>query len=141
MIYHTASPHETENVGEMFSNSLEKGMVLAFRGDLGAGKTAFIRGLAKGLGYTGRVTSPTYAIVNEYEGGRLTLLHFDLYRLEQADELYDLGWEDYLARDAVCAVEWSERAQGYLPASTIYITISRGETDEMREIEIKEAAK
>ena len=81
---------------------------MAFTGDLGAGKTAFTRGIARGLGIGDRVTSPTFAIVNEYEGGRLPLFHFDMYRLTSSDELFDIGWEDYLARGGVCAVEWSE---------------------------------
>ena len=82
--------------------------MLAYRGDLGAGKTAFTRGLARGLGYTEPVTSPTYTIVNEYLGGRLPLFHFDMYRLSSDDDLWDIGWEDYLERGGVCAVEWSE---------------------------------
>ncbi|MDY3782589.1 MAG: tRNA (adenosine(37)-N6)-threonylcarbamoyltransferase complex ATPase subunit type 1 TsaE, partial [Candidatus Faecousia sp.] len=87
---------------------LKPGTVLAYRGDLGAGKTAFTRGLARGLGYTEPVTSPTYTIVNEYLGGRMPLFHFDMYRLSSADDLFDIGWEDYLERGGVCAVEWSE---------------------------------
>ncbi len=105
----TNSEAETEALGERLGTALHGGEVLAFRGSLGMGKTAFTRGLARALGYRGRVTSPTYTIVNEYLGGRLPLFHFDMYRLSCAEELFDIGWEDYLARSGVCAVEWSER--------------------------------
>ena len=108
MEYITKSPEETEQVGFRLGEVLKPYTVLAFTGDLGAGKTAFTRGLAKGLGATERVTSPTYTIVNEYLTGRLPLFHFDMYRLSSGDELWDIGWEDYLARGGVCAVEWSE---------------------------------
>ena len=87
---------------------LKPGTVLAYEGDLGAGKTAFTRGLARGLGCTEMVTSPTYTIVNEYLSGRMPLFHFDMYRLRSSDDLFDIGWEDYLERGGVCAVEWSE---------------------------------
>lgn len=106
--YITNSPEETEALGERLAKVLRPGTVLAYRGDLGAGKTAFTRGLARGLGYREAVTSPTYTIVNEYLGGRLPLFHFDMYRLRSDDDLWDIGWEDYLDRNGVCAVEWSE---------------------------------
>ncbi len=108
MEFLTNSPEETEKLGEKLAKQLKPGTVLAYRGDLGAGKTAFTRGLARGLGYTEPVTSPTYTIVNEYLGGRIPLFHFDMYRLSSADDLFDIGWEDYLERGGVCAVEWSE---------------------------------
>ena len=108
MTFTTHSAAETEALGERLAARLTGGEVIAYTGDLGAGKTAFTRGLARGLGITVRVTSPTFTIVNEYEGGRLPLFHFDMYRLSSSDELYDIGWEDYLARGGVCAVEWSE---------------------------------
>ena len=104
----TQSPEETEAVGMALAQVLTPGTVIAYRGDLGAGKTAFTRGLARGLGYAEPVTSPTYTIVNEYLGGRLPLVHFDMYRLRSADDLWDIGWDDYLDRGGVCAVEWSE---------------------------------
>ena len=106
MEYITKSPEETENIGAALAKKLKPGTVIAYRGDLGAGKTAFTRGLARGLGYPDSVTSPT--IVNEYLGGRLPLFHFDMYRLASSDDLWDIGWEDYLERGGVCAVEWSE---------------------------------
>ena len=126
MEYHTHSEAETEAVGEALGRDIAPGTVIAFTGDLGAGKTAFTRGLARGMGIAQRVTSPTFTIVNEYEGGRLPLFHFDMYRLEDADELFDIGWEDYLGRGGVCAVEWSEKVSDAL-AGCIAIDIRRGE--------------
>ena len=108
MEFITNSPTETEAVAAALAQKLTPGTILAYRGDLGAGKTAFTRGLARGLGYAYPVTSPTYTIVNEYLGGRLPLFHFDMYRLASSDDLWDIGWEDYLERGGVCAVEWSE---------------------------------
>ena len=108
MEFITHSAQETEQVGQALGTRLLPGTVLAYEGDLGAGKTAFTRGLARGLGCTEQVTSPTYTIVNEYLGGRLPLFHFDMYRLTSSDDLWDIGWEDYLDRSGICAVEWSE---------------------------------
>ena len=111
MVFFTNSPEETEQLGCALGNLLPAGAILAYEGDLGAGKTAFTRGLARGLGATEPVTSPTYTIVNEYLSGRLPLFHFDMYRLISADDLFDIGWEDYLDRNGVCAVEWSENVR------------------------------
>ena len=108
MIFETDSPARTEAVGEALGRVLKPGTILAYEGDLGAGKTAFTRGLARGLGAAEPVTSPTYTIVNEYLSGRIPLFHFDMYRLCCADDLFDIGWDDYLERGGVCAVEWSE---------------------------------
>ena len=108
MEFFTNSPKETETVGQALGAVLQPGTILAYEGDLGAGKTAFTRGLARGLGAAEAVTSPTYTIVNEYLSGRIPLFHFDMYRLKSADDLWDIGWEDYLDRGGVCAVEWSE---------------------------------
>ncbi len=108
MVFTTNSPAETERVGEALGKALPAGTVLAYEGDLGVGKTAFTRGLARGLGCPDPVTSPTYTIVNEYLGGRLPLFHFDMYRLSSSNDLWDIGWEDYLDRQGICAVEWSE---------------------------------
>ena len=110
MEFITNSPEETEEVGAALGKISKPGTVLAYEGDLGAGKTAFTRGLARGLGATDMVTSPTYTIVNEYLSGRIPLFHFDMYRLASSDDLWDIGWEDYLDRGGVCAVEWSENA-------------------------------
>ena len=111
MEFITNSPEETERVGAALGKILTPGTVIAYRGDLGAGKTAFTRGLARGLGANEQVTSPTYTIVNEYLSGRMPLFHFDMYRLGSADELFDIGWDDYLDRGGVCAVEWSENVE------------------------------
>ena len=108
MEFITNSPEETEAVGQALGKILKPGTVLAYESDLGAGKTAFTRGLARGLGAAEQVTSPTYTIVNEYLSGRMPLFHFDMYRLKSSDDLWDIGWEDYLERGGVCAVEWSE---------------------------------
>ena len=128
MEFLTNSPEETEAVGVALGKILIPGAVIAYRGDLGAGKTAFTRGLARGLGYAEPVTSPTYTIVNEYLGGRLPLFHFDMYRLASSDDLWDIGWDDYLDRNGVCAVEWSENVADALE-DAILITIHKtGET-------------
>ena len=122
MEFITNSPEETEALGAALGKRLPAGTVIAYRGDLGAGKTAFTRGLARGLGCTEQVTSPTYTIVNEYLGGRLPLFHFDMYRLTSSDDLWDIGWEDYLDRGGVCAVEWSENvAEAMEEAITVTI--------------------
>ena len=133
----TNGPEETEALGARLARALEPGAVVAFTGDLGAGKTAFVRGLARGLGIRDRVTSPTFTVVNEYEGGRLPLFHFDLYRLGSADELFDIGWEDYLARGGVCAVEWSERMEELLEPGTIRVDLRRGEDEDRRVITVE----
>ena len=124
MQYITNSPAETEAIGAALAKVLTPGTVLAYRGDLGAGKTAFTRGLARGLGYNEPVTSPTYTIVNEYLGGRLPLFHFDMYRLSSSDDLWDIGWEDYLDRGGICAVEWSENVEDALEGA-IRVTIEK----------------
>ena len=124
----THSADETQALGQKLASRLAPGDVIAYFGDLGAGKTAFTCGLAQGLGITDPVTSPTYTIVNEYLGGRLPLFHFDMYRLSSSEELFDIGWDDYLARGGVCAVEWSERVSDALPEDTIFVDIAR--TDE-----------
>ena len=123
MEYLCHSPAETEALGERLGKQLRPGAVIAYEGGLGMGKTAFTRGLARGLGCRGRVTSPTFTIVNEYEG-RIPLFHFDMYRLSSSDELFDIGWEDYLSRGGVCAVEWSENVEDALQ-DAIRVTIEK----------------
>lgn len=136
MEFVTNSPEQTEQLGQRLGAVLPAGAVVAFTGDLGAGKTAFTCGLARGLGIPGQVTSPTFTIVNEYEGGRLPLFHFDMYRLGSSDELFDIGWEDYLARGGVCAVEWSEIVDDALDGDCVRVDIRRGEGDSVRHITI-----
>lgn len=120
----TYSADETQALGTKLAKRLQPGDVIAYFGDLGAGKTALTRGIAQGLGITDIVTSPTYTIVNEYLTGRLPLFHFDMYRLGSSDELFDIGWEDYLARGGVCAVEWSENVEDALQGA-IRVTIEK----------------
>ena len=119
----------------MLGRRLRPGTVVAYRGGLGMGKTAFTRGLARGLGCAGRVTSPTFTIVNEYDGAT-PLFHFDMYRLGSSDELFDIGWEDYLARGGVCAVEWSENVDDALDDDAIRVDIRRGAQDDQRVISV-----
>ena len=137
MIYYTNSDKETEAVGEQFGRTVKDGTVVAMYGDLGAGKTAFVRGMARGMGITERVSSPTFTIVNEYLGDR-TLIHFDMYRLGSADELFDIGWEDYIARGAVCAVEWSENVEEAFYGDEIILTIEKT-SDTSRQITMEGA--
>ena len=135
MKYTTNSPAETEAIGAALGRLLPPGTVIAYRGDLGAGKTAFTRGLARGLGCKEIVTSPTYTIVNEYLGGRIPLFHFDMYRLRSSDDLFDIGWEDYLDRGGICAVEWSENVADAME-DPVYITTEKlGEDSRLITIE------
>ena len=123
-IYISNSEAETEAIGQRLAETVPDGSVVAMYGDLGAGKTAFVRGMARGMGLECRVSSPTFTIVNEYLGKR-ELIHFDMYRLSSADELFDIGWEDYRGRNAVCAVEWSENVQGAFFGDEIRVTIDK----------------
>ena len=126
---------ETEEIGQKLAEKLPGGSVVAMYGDLGAGKTAFVRGMAKGMGLSCRVSSPTFTIVNEYLGER-ELIHFDMYRLSSADELFDIGWEDYLSRGAVCAVEWSENVQDAFCGDEVVVRIEKlNDTDRKITIE------
>ena len=131
IIHLTNSPAETEAVGAALGRILTPGAVIAYRGDLGAGKTAFTRGLARGLGCRETVTSPTYTIVNEYLTGRMPLFHFDMYRLASSDDLWDIGWEDYLDRGGVCAVEWSENVDDAME-NAVFVTIEKTGEDSRR---------
>ncbi|HIT02310.1 MAG TPA: tRNA (adenosine(37)-N6)-threonylcarbamoyltransferase complex ATPase subunit type 1 TsaE [Candidatus Enterenecus merdae] len=137
MEFVTHSPEQTRALGQRLAAALWPGAVVAFTGDLGAGKTAFVAGMAKGLGIEEWVTSPTFTIVNEYEGGRLPLFHFDMYRLGSAEELFHIGWEDYLARGGVCAVEWSEHVAEALEEDAIRVDMTRGDGENSRVIRIK----
>ncbi len=140
MEYVTHSPEETRALGGRLADALRGGEVVAFTGDLGAGKTAFVSGMAQAWGIGDRVTSPTFTIVNEYEGGRLPLFHFDMYRLGSADELFHIGWEDYLARGGVCAVEWSENVAEAIEPDAIRVSIRRGEDEDSRIIRLEGVA-
>ena len=131
MEFITNSPEQTEKVGAALGKQLKPGAVIAYQGDLGAGKTAFTRGVACGLGAKESVTSPTYTIVNEYLSGKYPLFHFDMYRLASADDLFDIGWEDYLDRGGVCAVEWSENVADAMEGAII-VTIEKLGEDSRR---------
>ena len=132
------SEEETEQIGEKLGSTLVPGSVVALFGGLGAGKTAFVRGLARAAGYGGRAVSPTYSIVNEYLGS-VPVFHFDMYRLAGPDDLYELGWEDYLSRGGICAVEWSERIEGELPVGTIRVRLDIvGDNERQIRIEAEE---
>ena len=124
MQFITNAPRETEELAKKLAGILKPGTVIAYRGDLGAGKTAFTRGVACGLGAKESVTSPTYTIVNEYLSGKYPLFHFDMYRLASSDDLFDIGWEDYLERGGICAVEWSENVADALEGAII-VTIEK----------------
>lgn len=141
-IYISNSPQETEEIAQELAKELTGGEVIAFTGNLGMGKTCFTRGLAKGLGFKGEVTSPTFALVNEYRGGRLDVFHFDMYRVGSWDDLYSTGYFEYLDEGGVVVIEWSENIASALDNQTIYInievtgessrriTVSRGEAFE-----------
>lgn len=133
--YFSACPKDTEKIGEMLASRLSGGEVIAFRGGLGMGKTCFIRGLAKGLGFNGSVTSPTFNLINEYIGGRLPLYHFDMYRITGWEDLYSTGYFDYIEEGGVIAAEWSENIESALPDNAIIVNIARID-DSRREISI-----
>ena len=124
-IWISKSPEQTEEIGTKLAETLNGGEVIAFRGDLGMGKTCFTRGLARGLGYIGEVTSPTFNLVNEYIGGRLPLYHFDMFRISGWEDLYSTGFFDYIEAGAVLAAEWSENIENALDENAIIVEISR----------------
>lgn len=119
------SPKKTKEIAKQLAATLHGGEVIAFYGNLGLGKTCFVTGLAEGLGFDGEVSSPTFAIINEYIGGRLNLYHFDMYRIDGWDDLYSTGYFEYMESGGVLAVEWSENIESALPDDTIKVTINR----------------
>lgn len=127
----TRSPEETETLGEKIAEKLVGGEVLALFGEMGAGKTALTRGIARGLGVTGGVSSPTFALVHEYRG-RLPVYHFDMYRVEGWDDLYSTGFFDYLDSGGVLIIEWSENIENALPENAVRIHLRQGETENQR---------
>ncbi|NLP31421.1 MAG: tRNA (adenosine(37)-N6)-threonylcarbamoyltransferase complex ATPase subunit type 1 TsaE [Clostridiales bacterium] len=131
------SEKQTEELGLKLAEELKPGTVIALIGDLGSGKTALTKALAKGLGIEEQVTSPTFTIIQEYSGGRLPLYHFDVYRLEGEEDMYELGYEDYFYGDGVCVVEWADRIKELLPKNTIYINIDYGSQENERIYNIK----
>ena len=135
MQYISHSTADPEAFGCQLAQWLRPNTVVACRGGLGMGKTALTRGIARGLGYTGRVTSPTFTIVNECLG-KTPVFHFDMYRLDSSDALFDIGWEDYLERGGICIVEWSENVADAMPADAVTVTIERGSGDDERIITV-----
>lgn len=133
------SPEETEAIGARFAEALRPGDVVALEGDLGAGKTAFVRGVLRGLGYAGRVTSPTFAIANEYETSRAAVVHCDMYRILDESALYELGFGEYLDGRRVVLIEWSENIRYALPETRKTVRIVYGEAPDERKIEMVEA--
>jgi tRNA threonylcarbamoyladenosine biosynthesis protein TsaE len=136
----THSPEETIRAGEKLGSLLGPGDMIAYKGGLGAGKTTFTRGIAIGLGLGDNVTSPTFALVNEYRGDKMNLYHFDMYRIENGDDLESTGFYDYPFEENAAVIEWSENIEEFLPDSTIYVTIDTlGENE--REITIEEGGR
>lgn len=131
----TNSPAQTEALAQKIADKISP-CVIAMTGDLGAGKTAFTRGLAKGLGYKGEVSSPTFAIVHEYIGGRLPLYHFDMYRVDGWEDLYSTGYFDYIEQKAVLSVEWSENITSAIPDDAVKVDIRRGSSEDERIITV-----
>lgn len=131
----THSPEETRELAEKLSRQLKAGDVLLLLGDLGAGKSEFTRGLAQGLGIQGTVASPSFTILNVYEDGRVPLYHFDWYRLNSAEELYEMGMDEYLGGDGIAVVEWPSQCPEAIPADYLEISLTpMGESE--REITI-----
>ena len=119
------SAEETFAMGEFMAKKLQPGMVLCLNGDLGVGKTVFVKGIARGLGITEPVVSPTFTLLQEYKGGRIPLYHFDVYRIEDEEEMFEIGFDDYLYGDGVCLIEWAENVKGLLPENAVSITIEK----------------
>ena len=135
MVFNSSSEKDTINIGKEIAKKLSAGNVIAFYGDLGVGKTHLISGIAEGLGFLGETSSPTFALVNEYIGGRLPLFHFDMYRVDGWEDLYSTGYFEYLEAGGVVAVEWSENIEAALPDDTIRVVFTRTHDNE-RKIEI-----
>lgn len=128
----------TEEFGREFAEGLKAGSTIALIGPLGAGKTTLTKAIAKGLGVTETITSPTFTVVCEYETGRLPLYHFDVYRVNDEDELFELGFEEYFHKGGICLVEWADLVMDLLPEDTIVLRLDYGENEEERTISIEE---
>ena len=137
MIVTTRSTEQTEQLGAQIAARTAPGTVLALDGDLGAGKTAFSRGFVHAMGYAGRVTSPTFALVNEYPTPQGLICHFDLYRIESEDALYEIGWQDYLDGRRILLVEWGRRVPDAMPAHTVWLTLAYTPREDERRITIE----
>ena len=139
MIYNSNSPKETANIAKVFAKELKGGDVICLNGDLGVGKTEFVKGLVAALGVTEPISSPTFTIVNCYDGGKLPIYHFDVYRIDDSDEMYEIGYEEYVYGDGITIIEWPEKISDILPKSRFEITISKNyeKHDDFRQIEIE----
>ena len=133
---HITSEQETQRLGEQIGRAAKPGMVIALIGDLGTGKTTLTKSIARGLGVTETVTSPTFNIIREYRSGRLPLYHFDVYRIGDPDEMFELGYEEYFYGDGICVVEWADIIEELLPEDAVTICIDRGASEEEREYRI-----
>lgn len=136
-LLHIASEKETERIGEAIGQAAEPGTVVALIGDLGTGKTTLTKSIARGLGVTETVTSPTFNIIREYKTGRIPLYHFDVYRIGDPDEMFELGYEEYFYGDGICVVEWADIIEELLPEDAVIIRIERGADEEEREYRIE----
>ena len=136
-LLHIASEKETEQIGEAIGRAAEPGTVVALIGDLGTGKTTLTKSIARGLGVTETVTSPTFNIIREYKTGRIPLYHFDVYRIGDPDEMFELGYEEYFYGDGICVVEWADIIEELLPEDAVIIRIERGADEEEREYSIE----
>ena len=136
-LLHIASEKETERIGEAIGQAAEPGTVVALIGDLGTGKTTLTKSIARGLGVTETVTSPTFNIIREYKTGRIPLYHFDVYRIGDPDEMFELGYEEYFYGDGICVVEWADIIEELLPEDAVIIRIERGASEEEREYRIE----
>lgn len=136
-LLHIASEKETERIGEAIGQAAEAGTVVALIGDLGTGKTTLTKSIARGLGVTETVTSPTFNIIREYKSGRIPLYHFDVYRIGDPDEMFELGYEEYFYGDGICVVEWADIIEELLPEDAVIIRIERGADEEEREYRIE----
>ncbi|MEG6570276.1 tRNA (adenosine(37)-N6)-threonylcarbamoyltransferase complex ATPase subunit type 1 TsaE [Thermoanaerobacterium thermosaccharolyticum] len=135
MSFKTKSPIETEKIGFKLGNLLKRGSIVLISGELGVGKTVLTKGIAKGMGIDDYVTSPTFMIVNEHLG-YIPLYHFDVYRIDDYTELYDIGYEEYFYGDGVCVIEWPEKIKPLIPEENIFIRMNMGDTFDERTIEI-----
>ena len=136
-VLHIANEKETEALGEKIGKTVAAGTVIALIGDLGTGKTTLTKSIARGLGVTETVTSPTFNIIREYKSGRLPLYHFDVYRIGDPDEMFELGYEEYFYGDGVCVVEWADIIEELLPEDAVTIRIESGASEDEREYRIE----
>ncbi|MBQ3321538.1 MAG: tRNA (adenosine(37)-N6)-threonylcarbamoyltransferase complex ATPase subunit type 1 TsaE [Firmicutes bacterium] len=136
---HIANEKETQQLGEKIGQAAKPGMVVALIGDLGTGKTTLTKSIARGLGVTETVTSPTFNIIREYKSGRIPLYHFDVYRIADPEEMFELGYEEYFYGDGICVVEWADIIEELLPEDALIIHIDHGASEEEREYTIEGA--